>query len=1569
MRRAVGSGIASLLFLSAFAIAGGVLTFEERVKAQEAIERVYYEHRIWPEENPGPKPPFEQMITRAQIEDKVEEYLKKLAALDKFWHRPLTAEQIQAEIDRMAKHTKAPDTLRELFAALDNDPYLIAECLARPILADRLIHNWYAYDTRFHRQLKGEAEALHGMITPESFAALGGERYRDVEIEMKEADSREMRDAGSKVRELEEDDFIKVAGEFPVEGKITPVQETMDAFVILWTDRRDERALKGGVIIFPKRSFDAWFNGIEGNLMEPLEFAPATYVLAALPSVLLSGNYWRDTYALNDPLPVARWQHAAVWTGTEMIVWGGNIATTLANTGGRYAPETDIWMAISTGANCPTARSYHTAVWTGTEMIVWGGHDGSVMNTGGRYNPAANSWTATSAGVNCASGRYDHTAVWTGTEMIVWGGVGISPTYKNDGGRYAPGTDTWTVTSTGANCPSGRWKHTAVWTGTEMIVWGGIIEGPSDNTGGRYVPGTDSWTATSTGANCPSGRWEHTAVWTGTEMIIWGGNPTTKTGGRYTPGTDNWTATSTEANCPSGRDRHTAVWTGTEMIVWGGYDGSSAVNTGGRYAPETDTWTATSTGANSPSARHEHTAVWTETEMIVWGGRNGSSYLNTGGRYAPVTESWTATSMEANCPSGRAEHTAVWTGTEMIVWGGSYSSILNTGGRYAPGTDTWTATSTGANCPSGRAEHTAVWTGMEMIVWGGNPYTNSGGRYAPGTDTWTVTSTGASCPSARYGHTAVWTGTIMIVWGGYNGSTAVNTGGRYAPVLDSWTATSTSANCPSARYDHTTVWTGTEMIVWGGRNGSSYFSTGGRYAPGSDTWPATTAGGANCPSSRDRHTAVWTGTEMIVWGGRNGSSYLNSGGRYSPGAGTWTVTSTGAYCPSGRGSHSAVWTGSDMIVWGGYGGNTLNSGGWYMPGTDTWGATSTGANCPSDRSVHTAVWTGTEMIVWGGGSIGYYNTGGIYYPCMPSSALANSSSADLDACGDTGVRTTWATDPADWGDGGMGTRTYDILRDGLAIQTGLPYGTTAFTDTTGVNGTIYSYAVRYINGCGNSAATTGQITMDWVGPSPAVTGPAPACVVAALATQDYSSCQWYRNGSLIPGATSQNYSTVVAGTYTVAVTDSHGCNATSPGFVVWPNPAQPTVTGPDSGCGSVTLMAGAYATYQWTWSMGDIPGATAQSYDATASDTYSVRAANAGGCTATSSGKVVTVFPMPSPSIDGPASGCGSVTLSTSAYASYQWIKDGVDILGATLQTYPVSISGTYKVRVTSVDGCTTTSSGKIVTIYAVPSPAVLGPDSGCGSVTLYTGSFASYQWAMDGVDIAGATEQNYLASAGGTYSVRVTTADGCSNTSSGKVVAIFSFPTPAVTGDNINTCPVVTVTLSTGAFASYQWLYNGSPIPNATAQTYAAGVSGNYSVRVSDVAGCFGTSPEYPVFVDFCAASEVSPAGAIFPLRIMKDPASFTGYYLYFQRLDTLDGYNLYRGTLGTWYSHGGMGSAGCEFPAMDLGTGEMRAEVSPSGGNDYYLVTAFGGGVEGPSGFDSTGLEIEPLQSTCLP
>ena len=100
---------------------------------------VYWRHRIWPKERPDPKPSLDAVMTQAQLEKKVADYLRNSQALEDYWQRPITADQLQAEMDRMAQHTKQPKVLRELFDALGNDPFVIAECLARPALAERLL--------------------------------------------------------------------------------------------------------------------------------------------------------------------------------------------------------------------------------------------------------------------------------------------------------------------------------------------------------------------------------------------------------------------------------------------------------------------------------------------------------------------------------------------------------------------------------------------------------------------------------------------------------------------------------------------------------------------------------------------------------------------------------------------------------------------------------------------------------------------------------------------------------------------------------------------------------------------------------------------------------------------------------------------------------------------------------------------------------------------------------------------------------------------------------------------------------------------------------------------------------------------------------------------------------------------------------------------------------------------------------------------------------------------------------------------------------------------------------------
>lgn len=166
-----------------------ILTFAQRIECQRAIEEVYYNHRIWPKENPASKPLFSDVLPQKAIIDRVEDYLRKSEALQHYWNQPLTPAMLQEEIDRMARETKNPVMLKELWESLYNDPYLIAECIARPLLADRLIHALYARDPVLHAQIKARAESdLQIYNTPDSIHLSSGHSFEVIFIN-KEANS------------------------------------------------------------------------------------------------------------------------------------------------------------------------------------------------------------------------------------------------------------------------------------------------------------------------------------------------------------------------------------------------------------------------------------------------------------------------------------------------------------------------------------------------------------------------------------------------------------------------------------------------------------------------------------------------------------------------------------------------------------------------------------------------------------------------------------------------------------------------------------------------------------------------------------------------------------------------------------------------------------------------------------------------------------------------------------------------------------------------------------------------------------------------------------------------------------------------------------------------------------------------------------------------------------------------------------------------------------------------------------------------------------------------------------
>ncbi len=708
------------------------------------------------------------------------------------------------------------------------------------------------------------------------------------------------------------------------------------------------------------------FDASTGIIATPLEspaLVAAGYVKTGSMAVRAEG--W--TQSSTKPGPFPRQDSAAVWTGTEFVVWGGTNGQ-VSNEGARYNPTTGVWTPTSK-VNAPSVRYGHRVVWTGTEMIVIGGLSGAeppptatngtlfsrAAAGGGRYNPATDTWAL----IPSAPAIYEHIAVWNGSGVLILGGWGLSvfqsgvwvqlpntsPTF------YNPASDTFTP----VNAPASgsvttddvkRVLHSGIWTGSEFLVWGGTrLAGFSK--GFSFNPATNTWTRINVTA-APADAPGHTSVWTGTEMIVWGGGA----GSRYNPATSTWAVMST-AGVSNGVTNHTAVWDGSRMDVVS----SSGTH---RYDPVANLWSTTA----MPVSSSRHVAAWSGSEMLVWGGVVNQSGLTTNRlhRYTSATNSY---AMEKLAPTGRRGHTAIWTGTYVMIFGGSDAAgVRGEGAAYSPASDEWEwLPASGA--PSPRRDHSAIWTGTHMVVWGGHngaARVSDGARCTSG-GTWsTVNPSGA--PSARSLHTAVWTGSRMLVWGGGDGTTKFADGAAWDSGLNAWTPLS-ATSAPTVREGHTMTWTGTEAVVWGGEGTGGGLNTGARYNPAGDSWNAITL--TNAPVARTAHTAVFGNGEVIVAGGVPSAASnvpFNTGARYRPATDTWTPT---AVAPFARYEHCVAWTAFDMIVWGGRDKNGyFGNGNRYTASTDVTSALPAAPDATVRGGV-SSVWTGEKIILHGGG--------------------------------------------------------------------------------------------------------------------------------------------------------------------------------------------------------------------------------------------------------------------------------------------------------------------------------------------------------------------------------------------------------------------------------------------------------------------------------------------------------------------------------------------------------------------------------------------------------------------------
>ena len=363
---------------------------------------------------------------------------------------------------------------------------------------------------------------------------------------------------------------------------------------------------------------------------------------------------WHSINPLGAPSP--RSLAAGQWAGDRWVVWGGSGLTSLdglSGDGASYDPKLERWQALPAAA-APSARYLHTLTLLGDGRVaVWGGVGcpdlTSACEDGALFDPAAGNWAPLPDGGGLTPSRRSlHAAVWTGSELVIWGGQTPGGGVLADGAGYAPASGAWRSLSA-AFAPSARRYHTATWTGTAILVWGGSGGVATDlplADGAAWAPSTGVWTPLP-GAGAPPGRWAHTAIWSGTELIVFGGlgcgtsagHPRLcAAGARYAPASGLWRPVSS-AGAPSARSGHSSVWTGAEMIIWGGASdscgdgGSGLCSDGAAYDPATDRWRPLPRAG--AVARAGHLAAWTGAEMLVWGGQSESGAESLGEIYRP----------------------------------------------------------------------------------------------------------------------------------------------------------------------------------------------------------------------------------------------------------------------------------------------------------------------------------------------------------------------------------------------------------------------------------------------------------------------------------------------------------------------------------------------------------------------------------------------------------------------------------------------------------------------------------------------------------------------------------------------------------------------------------------------------------------------------------------------------------------------------------------------------------------------------------------------------------------------
>lgn len=434
-------------------------------------------------------------------------------------------------------------------------------------------------------------------------------------------------------------------------------------------------------------------------------------------------------------------------------------------------------------------------------------------------------------------------------------------------------------------------------------------------------------------------------------------------------------------------------------------------------------------------------------------------------------------------------------------------------------------------------------------------------------------------------------------------------------------------------------------------------------------------------------------------------------------------------------------------------------------------------------------------------------------------------------------------------------------------------GTTAVTGAT--NDSLFANA---ISGAGNytlkvslgSCSATSNISTLVLNPlpTPLITpaGKLNVCsdVTTVLTGSGTGTYQWFNTSGPIPGATGTTYtaSTVTGPSYygLLIVDPITGCRKSTPFDTVIVTP-KPTVS--IAPLATTAICADSFQVLTSVHSTGYGTGNTYQWYNGTTPvrtndslwvnaipGVYTLKVTNNGLCSTTSNAATIVVNPLPISSfIKTGTTGAICVggtmeltALTIPASSTYQWMLNGVDIPGATSQIYNAPVAGIYSVRIRDINNCRKVSDTMsfFMSPLGIPnlSPKDLRFCQGT-TITLYSNAgpaAISYLWTRNGTTISDTT-RNIITGVSGTYDVTCKDIYGCVQTSTKSTIIVDPLPSkPVIT-------KVGMVLSTTTSYTTYQWYRNGKIIPGATSRSYSITFDGNYSVVVTNSAGCVNTS------------------------------------------------------------------------------------------------------------------------------